>query len=81
MFNVVTFQDTSLVLRSPHLGHVHVRRRQGLVQSGPGHHEVHADAERAEEMSIHVRNPGRSQAFAGNCDNFSLRLVEIDLFV
>lgn len=52
-------------LRPPHLGHVHVRRSEGLVQGGVGHHEVHPDPQREEEVSFDVRNPRCAQAFAG----------------
>lgn len=54
-----------MVLCPSHLGHVHVRGGESLVQGGVGHHEVHPDKEREEEVPFDVRNAGRSQAFTG----------------
>ena len=66
ILNLVIFQNSSLVLRSPHLGHVHVRGSQGFIQGGFGDHEVHAHKRRKEALSHHVRNFGRSKTPSGN---------------
>ena len=70
-----------MVLRASHLGHVHVRGRQGLVQGRPRHHEVHPDKERQEEVPVHVRNSGRPQTPPGNSSSKRYEVFKLNKFL